>query len=66
MGYVFRAMKWSIAGVDQLPEFDEGEMFTDGLKILVVELAFPHPHHYDSYGYVGFHGRISGFRSFRE
>ncbi|CEA13286.1 DUF4013 domain-containing protein [Methanobacterium formicicum] len=41
MGYVFRAMKWSIAGVDQLPEFDEwGEMFTDGLKILVVELAY--------------------------
>ncbi|MFA0834859.1 MAG: DUF4013 domain-containing protein [Methanobacterium formicicum] len=41
MGYVFRALKWSVAGVDQLPEFDEwGEMFTDGLKIFVVELAY--------------------------
>ncbi len=41
MGYVFRALKWSIAGVDQLPDFDEwGEMFTDGLKIFVVELVY--------------------------
>lgn len=41
MGYIFRALKWSVAGVDQLPEFDEwGEMFTDGLKIFVVELAY--------------------------
>jgi hypothetical protein len=41
IGYVFRALKWSVAGVDQLPEFDEwGEMFTDGLKIFVVELAY--------------------------
>ena len=41
MGYVFRALKWSIAGVDQLPDFDEwGEMFTDGLKIFAVELVY--------------------------
>jgi len=41
MGYVFRALKWSVAGVSQLPEFDEwGEMFTDGLKIFVVELVY--------------------------
>ncbi|EKQ52639.1 MAG: hypothetical protein B655_1719 [Methanobacterium sp. Maddingley MBC34] len=41
MGYVFRALKWSVAGVDQLPEFDEwGEMFIDGLKIFVVELVY--------------------------
>nr|WP_319374080.1 DUF4013 domain-containing protein [uncultured Methanobacterium sp.] len=41
MGYVFRALKWSVAGVNHLPEFDEwGEMFTDGLKIFVVELVY--------------------------
>lgn len=41
IGYVFRVIKWSIAGVDELPEFDEwGEMFMDGLKIFVVELVY--------------------------
>lgn len=41
MGYVFRVLKWSVAGVDQLPDFDEwGEMFTDGLKVFLVELVY--------------------------
>lgn len=41
MGYLFRVLKWSIAGVDELPDFDEwGEMFIDGLKFLVVQLAY--------------------------
>ena len=40
-GYGFRALKASIAGADELPEFDEwGEMFIDGLKIFVVELVY--------------------------
>ncbi|BDZ69710.1 DUF4013 domain-containing protein [Methanobacterium petrolearium] len=41
MGYLFRALKWSIAGVDDLPDFDEwGEMFVDGFKVFVVQLAY--------------------------
>jgi hypothetical protein len=41
MGYVFRVIKWSIAGVEELPDFDEwGELFIDGLKIFVVELVY--------------------------
>lgn len=43
-GYVFRIMKASIAGLDELPEFDElGEMFVDGLKIFVVALVYAIP-----------------------
>lgn len=43
-GYVFRIMKASIAGLNELPEFDElGEMFVDGLKIFVVALVYAIP-----------------------
>lgn len=41
LGYVFRALKASIAGFDDLPEFDEwGEMLVDGLKVFVVQIAY--------------------------
>jgi hypothetical protein len=41
MGYVFRIVKSSIAGSDELPDFEEwGEMFVDGLKVFVVGLAY--------------------------
>lgn len=41
MGYGFRALKASIAGADDLPEFDEwGEMFIDGLKVFVVQFVY--------------------------
>jgi len=41
MGYFFRVLKASIAGSDELPEFDEwGEMFVDGLKVFVVQLVY--------------------------
>jgi len=41
IGYGFRALKASIAGFDELPEFDEwGEMFVDGLKVFVVQIAY--------------------------
>lgn len=40
-GYGFRALKASIAGADELPEFDEwGEMFIDGLKVFVVQFVY--------------------------
>ena len=33
MGYIFRVIKASLAGVEELPSFDEwGEMFIDGIK----------------------------------
>jgi hypothetical protein len=41
LGYGFRALKASIAGSDELPEYDEwGEMFVDGLKVFVVEFVY--------------------------
>lgn len=41
IGYVFRALKATIAGFDELPEFDEwGGMFVDGLKVFVVSLVY--------------------------
>ncbi|MCK9151512.1 DUF4013 domain-containing protein [Methanobacterium alcaliphilum] len=41
MGYTFRALKASIAGADELPEFDEwGDMFVDGLKVFVVQFVY--------------------------
>lgn len=41
MGYILRTIKASIAGLDELPEFDEwGEMFFDGLKVFVVEVVY--------------------------
>jgi hypothetical protein len=43
-GYVFRIIKATLAGMDELPEFDEiGEMFIDGLKILVVSIVYAIP-----------------------
>jgi hypothetical protein len=44
LGYVLRIIKASIAGLDDLPEFDEvGDMFIDGLKILVVGIVYAIP-----------------------
>lgn len=41
MGYGFRALKASIAGAEDLPEFDEwGDMFVDGLKVIVVQFVY--------------------------
>jgi hypothetical protein len=41
IGYVFRVLKWSIADINELPDFDEwGNMFMDGLKVFVVQLAY--------------------------
>jgi hypothetical protein len=41
MGYFFRILKSSIAGFDELPDFDEwGEMFIDGLKMFVVQFVY--------------------------
>jgi ABC-type transport system involved in multi-copper enzyme maturation permease subunit len=44
MGYIFRIIKATLAGLDELPEFDEiGEMFVDGLKIFVVAIVYAIP-----------------------
>ncbi|MBU4534687.1 MAG: DUF4013 domain-containing protein [Euryarchaeota archaeon] len=41
MGYVFRALKASIAGSEELPEFDEwGDMLVDGLKVFLVGFVY--------------------------
>ncbi|NYB51898.1 MAG: DUF4013 domain-containing protein [Methanobacteriaceae archaeon] len=41
MGYAFRSLKWSIADVHELPDFDEwSEMFFDGLRVFLVQLAY--------------------------
>ncbi|HOI40226.1 MAG TPA: DUF4013 domain-containing protein [Methanobacterium sp.] len=41
MGYCFRILKSSIAGFNELPDFDEwGAMFIDGLKVFVVQLIY--------------------------
>jgi hypothetical protein len=43
-GYLFRIIKATLAGLDELPEFDEiGEMFVDGLKIFVVAIVYAIP-----------------------
>jgi hypothetical protein len=43
-GYFFRMIKATIAGLDELPEFDEiGDMFIDGLKIFIVSIAYAIP-----------------------
>ncbi len=40
LGYLFRVLKATFAGIDDVPEFDEaGELFIDGLKILVVGIV---------------------------
>jgi Protein of unknown function (DUF4013) len=44
MGYIFRIIKATLAGLDELPEFDEiGAMFVDGLKIFVVAIVYGIP-----------------------
>lgn len=44
MGYVFRIIKATLAGIDELPEFDEiGSMFVDGLKVFVVGIIYAIP-----------------------
>lgn len=43
-GYMLRIIKATLAGVDELPEFDEiGEMFVDGLKVFVVAIVYAIP-----------------------
>lgn len=40
-GYLFRILKSTYAGFDELPEFDEfGNMFMDGLKVVVVGIVY--------------------------
>ena len=40
-GYLLRIVKATFAGIDEQPDFDEiGELFIDGLKILVVNIAY--------------------------
>lgn len=44
LGYLFRVLKATFAGIDDVPEFDEaGELFIDGLKILVVGFVYAIP-----------------------
>ena len=44
IGYVFRIIKATLAGIDELPEFDEiGGMFVDGLKVFVVGIIYSIP-----------------------
>jgi hypothetical protein len=44
IGYVFRIIKATLAGIDELPEFDEiGGMFVDGLKVFVVGIVYAIP-----------------------
>lgn len=41
LGYIFRVLKWSVANVDELPDFDMwGEMFFDSLKVFIVQLVY--------------------------
>lgn len=41
LGYFLRVIKSTIAGYDELPDFDEwGDMFVDGLKVLVVFIVY--------------------------
>lgn len=41
MGYLFRILKSTYAGFDELPDLDEfGNMFIDGLKVVVVGIVY--------------------------
>ncbi len=41
LGYFLRILKSTIAGIDELPEFDDwGDMFVDGLKVMVVYIIY--------------------------
>jgi hypothetical protein len=40
-GYYLRVIKSTLAGLDELPEFDElGELFIDGIKLLIVGIIY--------------------------
>ena len=40
-GYILRIIKSSIAGYDELPEFDDlGSLFIDGLKVFLVTIVY--------------------------
>ena len=44
IGYLFRVIKATFAGIDELPDFDNlGEMFVDGLKVFVVGVVYAIP-----------------------
>lgn len=44
LGYLFRIIKATFAGIDELPDFDEvGELFIDGIKIFIVGLIYAIP-----------------------
>ncbi len=44
LGYILRIIKATLAGIDDLPDFDEvGDMFIDGLKVLVVGIVYAIP-----------------------
>lgn len=44
IGYLLRVMKATVTGFDELPDFDEvGELFIDGLKLLVVGIIYSIP-----------------------
>jgi hypothetical protein len=39
LGYLLRVMKATFSGIDELPDFDDaGDLFIDGLKIIVIGL----------------------------
>ncbi len=41
LGYFLRILKSTIAGIDELPAFDDwGDMFVDGLKVLVIYIIY--------------------------
>jgi hypothetical protein len=41
LGYLFRVIKASLAGSEELPEFEEwGEMFVEGLKVFLVYILY--------------------------
>lgn len=43
-GYVFRVIKASLAGIEELPDFEEwGEMLVDGIKLFLVHIIYMLP-----------------------
>ncbi|MGC9516519.1 MAG: DUF4013 domain-containing protein [Methanomicrobiales archaeon] len=43
-GYIFRIVKWSLAGAEDLPEFDEWvDLFIDGLKVCLTYIVYMLP-----------------------
>ncbi|BDZ69712.1 DUF4013 domain-containing protein [Methanobacterium petrolearium] len=44
LGYILRIIKATLAGLNELPDFDEvGDMFIDGLKVLIVGIVYAIP-----------------------